>query len=156
MIEHMKFAHEMNVPNPVQVENGDIVKLFPGKPQVFDKAPSGRLYLDGNISVEEDSQSIKDRKNLSANGYMEVTILISSKGKIHKSPVLTFRGLPVEDVDEFEYGLEEAIYKTTKTFSLGSKKQEYNLIDALKIVCRKYTKEMTGKKPFTNINLVQI
>jgi ribonuclease J len=87
---------------------------------------------------------------------MEVTILISSKGKIHKSPVLTFRGLPVVDIDEFEYGLEEAIYKTAKTFSLGSKKQEYNLIDALKIVCRKYTKEMTGKRPFTNINLVQI
>jgi len=145
MIEHMKFAHEMNVPNPVQVENGDIVKLFPGKPHVFDKAPSGRLYLDGNMSVEEDSQSIKDRKNLSANGYMEVTILISQKGNIHKRPVLTFRGIPVYDVDEFIYGLEEAIEKTVKTFSLGSKKQEYNLIDALKITCKKYTKEMTGK-----------
>jgi ribonuclease J len=156
MIEHMNFAKEMNVPNPVQVENGDIVKLFPGQPQVFDKAPSGRLYLDGKISVEEDSQSIKDRKNLSANGYMEITILITKKGKIHKNPVLTFRGIPVYDVDEFIYGLEEAIEKTTRTFSLGSKKQEYNLIDALKIVCRKYTKEMTGKRPFTNINLVQI
>ena len=156
MIEHMKFAKEMNVPNPVQVEKGDIVKLFPGNPHVFDKAPSGRLYLDGNISVEEDSQSIKDRKNLSANGYMEVTILITSKGKIHRTPVLTFRGMPIFDTDEFIYGLEEAIYKTTRTFSLGNKKQEYNLIDALKIVCRKYSKEMTGKRPFTNINLVKI
>ena len=156
MIEHMKFAHEMKVPHPVQVQNGDIVKLFPGKPYVFDKAPSGRLYLDGNMSVEEDSQSIKDRKNLSANGYMEVTILISQKGNIHKRPVLTFRGIPVYDVDEFIYGLEEAIEGTIKTFSLGNKKQEYNLIDALKITCKKYTKEMTGKKPFTNINLVKI
>ena len=156
MIEHMNFAKEMNVPNPVQVENGDIVKLFPGKPHVFDKAPSGRLYLDGNISVEEDSQSIKDRKNLSTNGYLEVTILITSKGKIHNTPVFTYRGIPVFDIDEFVYGLEEAILKTTRTFSLGSKKQEYNLIDALKIVCRKYTKEMTGKRPFTNINLIQI
>ena len=156
MIEHMKFAHEMKVPHPVQVQNGDIVKLFPGKPHVFDKAPSGRLYLDGNMSVDEDSQSIKDRKNLSANGYMEVTILISQKGKIHKRPVLTFRGIPVYDVDEFIYGLEEAIEGTIKTFSLGNKKQEYNLIDALKITCKKYTKEMTGKKPFTNINLVKI
>ena len=25
MIEHMRFAHEMKVPHPVQVENGDIV-----------------------------------------------------------------------------------------------------------------------------------
>ena len=156
MIEHMKFAHEMKVPHPVQVQNGDIVKLFPGKPHVFDKAPSGRLYLDGNMSVDEDSQSIKDRKNLSANGYMEVTILISQKGNIHKRPVLTFRGIPVYDVDEFFYGLEEAIEGTIKTFSLGNKKQEYNLIDALKITCKKYTKEMTGKKPFTNINLVKI
>jgi ribonuclease J len=156
MIEHMKFAHEMKVPHPVQVQNGDIVKLFPGKPHVFDKAPSGRLYLDGNMSVDEDSQSIKDRKNLSANGYMEVTILISQKGNIHKRPVLTFRGIPVYDVDEFIYGLEEVIKGTIKTFSLGNKKQEYNLIDALKITCKKYTKEMTGKKPFTNINLVKI
>ncbi len=156
MIEHMKFAHEMKVPNPVQVENGDIVKLFPGKAHVFDKAPSGRLYLDGKITVEEDSQSIKDRKNISANGYMEVTILITPKKNIHKKPILTFRGLPVYDVDEFIYGLEEVIAKTTKTFSLGSKKQEYNLIDALKITCKKYTKEITGKRPFTNINLVKI
>jgi len=156
MIEHMKFAHEMKVPHPVQVENGDIVKLAPGKPHVFDKAPSGRLYLDGNMSVEEDAQSIKDRKNISANGYMEVTILISPKGNIHKRPVLTFRGLPVYDVDELIYELEEAIENTTRTFSIKSKKQEYNLIDALKIACRKRVKEFTGKRPFININLVRI
>jgi len=157
MIEHINFANEMQVPYPVQVENGDIVKLSPGdKPLVYDKAPSGRLYLDGNISVEEDSQSIKDRKNLSSNGYLEVTIMFTSKGKIHNRPILTFRGLPIIEVNDFIYGLEEGIEKTTKTFSLSSKKQEHNLIDALKIVCRKYTKEKTGKKPFTNINLVRI
>ena len=31
-----------------------------------------------------------------------------------------------------------------------------NIIDALKIVCRKYSKEKIGKKPITNINLVNI
>ena len=31
MIEHINFAKEMQVPYPVQVENGDIVKIFPGK-----------------------------------------------------------------------------------------------------------------------------
>ena len=157
MIEHINFAKEMKVPYPVQVENGDIVKLYPGdKPEVYDKAPSGRLYLDGNIGVEEDSQSIKDRKNLSINGYMEVTILITPKGNIHKKPIFTFKGLPINEREEFIYGLEDEIENTTKTFSLNSKKQEHNLIDAIKIVCRKYSKEKTGKKPFTNINLVRI
>ena len=157
MIEHINFAKEMQVPYPVQVENGDIVKIYPGsKPEVYDKAPSGRLYVDGNISVEEDSQSIKERKNLSSNGYMEVTILITPKGNIHKRPILSFKGLPILDEEDFIYGLEEEIESTAKTFSLNSKKQEHNLIDALKIACRKYSKEKTGKKPFTNINIVKI
>ena len=157
MIEHINFAKEMQVPHTVQVENGDMVKLYPGnKPEVYDKAPSGKLYLDGNISVEEDAQSIKDRKNISANGYIEATILVTSKGTIHKKPVLTFKGLPIVENDEFIYGLEEEIENVAKTFSLKNRKQEINLINALKITCRKYSKAKTGKKPFTNINLVRI
>ena len=157
LMEHISFAKEMQVPHPVLVENGDIVKIFPGdKPEVYDKAPVGRLYLDGNISVHEDSQSIKDRKNLSSNGYLEVTLLITSKGNIHDNPILSFRGLPIYEEDEFTYGLENEIEKITKSFKIGSRKQEHNLIDALKIACRKFTKEKTGKKPYTNINLVNI
>ena len=102
MIEHINFAKEMQVPYPIQVENGDIVKIYPGKkPEVYDKAPSGRLYVDGNIPVEEDSKSIKERKNLSSNGYMEVTILVTPKGNIHKGPILSYRGLPLVNDDEF-------------------------------------------------------
>jgi ribonuclease J len=157
MIEHINFAKEMQVPYPVQVENGDIVKLAPGDhPEVYDKAPSGRLYLDGNISVEENSQSLKDRKNLSTNGYLEITILITPKGNIHNNPIITFKGLPIYETDEFIYGLEEEIEKISRTFNLGNKSQKNNLIDALKIASRKFTKEKTGKKPFTNINLVKI
>jgi len=157
MIEHINFAKEMQVPYPVKVENGDIVRIYPGnKPEVFDKAPSGKLYVDGNVSVEEDSQSIKERKNLSANGFIEATILITPKGNIHNRPLLTFRGLPVYEKDEFIYGLEDEIEKTTRSFSLNNKKQETNLIDALKTTCRKFTKEKTGKRPLTNINLVRI
>ena len=36
MIEHINFANEMQVPYPVQVENGDIVQLSPGnKPKII-------------------------------------------------------------------------------------------------------------------------
>ena len=157
LMEHVSFAKEMQVPYPILVENGDIIKLSPlEEPKVFDKAPSGRLYLDGNISVEEDSQSIKDRKNLSANGYLEVTIMINSKGHIHNNPVISHRGLPIYDNEEFDYGLEYEIEKISRSFKIASRQQEHNLIDALKIACRKFSKEKTGKKPFTNINLVRI
>ena len=114
------------------------------------------MFLDGKISVEEDAHSIKERLNISNNGYIEATIMITSNGSIHKKPILSFKGLPIYEKDDFKYGLEEEIQKTTKTFSLNSKKQEDNLIDALKLTCRKYSKEKTGKKPITNINLVRI
>ena len=157
MLEHINFAKEMQVPYPIKVENGDIVRLYPGnKPEVYDKAPSGRIYVDGSISVEEDSQSIKERKNLSANGFIEATILITPKGNIHNRPLITFRGLPIYEKEEFQNGLEDEIDKTVKTFSLNNKKQDTNLIDALKSTCRKFTKQKTGKRPLANINLVRI
>ena len=108
------------------------------------------------MSVEENSQSIKDRKNLSTNGYLEITILVTPKGNIHNTPIVTFRGLPIYEKEEFVYGIEDVIEKIVKAFKLGDKGQEPNLIDALKIACRKITKEKTGKKPFTNINIVKI
>jgi len=157
MLEHINFAKEMQVQYPIKVENGDIVRLYPGKkPEVFDKAPNGRIYVDGSVSVEEDSQSIKERKNVSVNGFIEATILITPKGNIHNRPLLTFRGLPIYDKEVYQNDLEEELEKTVKTFSLNNKKQETNLIDALKSACRKFTKQKTGKKPLVNVNLVRI
>jgi len=157
MIEHINFAKEMQVPYPIKVENGDIVRLYPGKkPEVYDKAPSGRIYVDGLISVEEDSQSIKERKNISTNGFIEATILITPKGNVHDRPLLTFIGLPIYEKEEFQNGLENELEKTVKTFSLNNKNQETNLKDALKSTCRKFTKQKTGKRPFANVNLVRI
>ena len=157
MIEHIKFAKQMQIPYTVKVENGDIVKISPGdKPEVFDKAPSGRLYVDGNIAVEEDSRSIKERKNISANGILDVTILVTPKGNIHNKPIFNYSGLPINNDDDYKYELENIIEKTTRTFSLNNQNQKDNIIDAIKISCRKITKEITGKKPITSIKLIRI
>ena len=158
MMEHINFAKEMQVPYPVQIENGDVVQIYPGnEPHVVDKAPVGRMYIDGNISISEDSQSLKERKNLANNGYLEVTIIINNKGKVIKKPIFSFRGLPIESQnDDFIFDLEDEVTKTSRTFSLNNTKQENILIEELKKNCRKFVKEKTGKKPYTNINLVRV
>jgi len=158
MMEHINFAKEMQVPYPVQIENGDIVQIYPGEgPHVIDKAPVGRMYVDGNISISEDSQSLKERKNLANNGYLEVTIIINDKGKVIKKPIFSFKGLPIESQKEdFIFDLEDEVKKTSRTFSLNNTKQENILIEELKKNCRKLIKEKTGKKPYTNINLVRV
>ena len=114
------------------------------------------MYLDGSVSVRDDSNSIKERRNLAINGYLDITLPITSNGKIRK-PVISFKGLPVDDLDEsFVFDIEDEISEICKTFSLQSKKQEYNLIEALKQSCRRIVREKTGKKPYTRINLARI
>ena len=157
MKEQINFAKEMKIKFPVLVGNGDIVRLFPGEgPEVFDKAPSGRLCVDGSISSDEDSLTIRERKNIANNGFIEVTLIISSNGDINSNTNISLYGLPVLDKDEFKFEMEKELKKITKTFSLNNLKQEENIIEALKKTCRKYSKEKTGKKPLTNINIVRI
>jgi ribonuclease J len=157
MQEHVKFAKEMQVPKTLLIENGDIIKLLPGEaPKVVDRAPSGRVYLDGSVNVETDSQSIKDRKNLSVNGYLEITLLVSNNGKI-KKPIISFRGIPEnQNNDPFVFDMEDEIFNICRTFSLDNKNQQKNLIETIKQNCRRIVREKTGKKPFTNINIARI
>ena len=157
MAEHISFAKEMQIPKTLQVENGDIIRILPGNsPQIIDKAPSGRMYLDGNLKVDLDSQSIKERKNISINGYLEITLIVSNNGKI-KKPIISFKGIPESDENEnFIFDMEDKIFKICKTFSLESKNQEKNLIETIKQNCRRIVKDKTGKKPFTNINIARI
>ena len=157
MIEQAKFAKEMQVPYTLQIENGDIVRIYPGNnPQIMDKAPSGRMYLDGLIGVREDSFSIKERRNLSVNGYLEVTLLISNNGKIKKT-IISFKGIPIDEISEtFIFDMENEVNNTCRKFSVQNKKQEHNLIEILKQNCRKIIKDKTGKKPYTTINIFRI
>ncbi len=157
MSEHIKFANEMQIPHALRIQDGDIVRIFPGKhPQIVDKAPSGRMYLDGNIPVGENSHSIKERRNLSLNGYLEITLILNNSGKLSK-PIISFKGIP-ENIfdDQIIFEMEDQIFNTCKTFSMKNKKQEKNLIETIKQNCRKIIKDKTGKKPFTNINIARL
>ena len=157
MKEHISFAKEMQIPFNLKIENGDIIKISKDqKPEIIDQAPTGKIYLDGNVAVSLDSLSIKERKNISVNGLLEITLIISSNGKI-KKPIISFRGIPQDETSEsFKFDLEDEITKTCKSFDIKNFKQEKNLIDAIKQNCRKIIKEKTGKRPFTNVNIARV
>ena len=157
MKEHVDFAKKMQIPQTLLIENGDIVRISPGDhPKIIDKAPSGKIFVDGKIPVYEDAKSIKDRKNLSLNGYLEITLIITNNGNF-KKPVISYKGIPETELeDNLIFDMEDEIVNTCKTFSLKSKNQEKNLIESLKHSCRKIIKNKTGKKPLTNINIARI
>ena len=155
--EHAQFAKEINGTKSLKVENGDIIKISANDdPKIIDKAPSGKLYLDGNFGINSESRSLKERKNISSNGILEITLIINNLGEL-KRPIISSRGIPDEnDEKDYIYDLEDEIFKICKTFSINNKNQEKNLLDILKQNCRKIVREKTGKKPFTNINIARI
>jgi len=157
MKEHISFAKEMQIPFNLKVENGNIIQISKDqKPQIIDQAPTGKIYLDGSVAVSLDSSSIKERKNISVNGLLEITLIISSNGKI-KKPIVSYRGIPEDEVSEtFKFDLEDEITKTCKSFAVNNFKQEKNLIDTIKQNCRKIVREKTGKRPFTNVNIARV
>jgi ribonuclease J len=158
MAEHVNFAKEMGIKFPIKVNNGEIIRLSPGEPKVIDKVTWGRVYLDGKVLINSDSPVLKERRNMAANGYMEITVLISKNGQIKNNPVITIKGISLihEEASEIEYDLDDIVMNTCKTFNLNNSKQEKNLIDTLKGNCRKLINDKSGKKPLVNINLVRL
>ena len=158
MKEHYDFAKSLGVPNPALIENGDIIRIYPGEPKIIDKVHSGKLLVDGNRLIDENSRFLNDRKNIANNGLMDVTLLISKKGNLDRNPIINLRGLPVseEDLDEILYDLEDAIIDTAKNYSLNNKKDEKNLIDALKSNLKKVVYSSVKKRPYTNIVLIRL
>ena len=158
MKEHISFAKEMQIPFNLKVENGDIIKISNNKkPEIIDQAPTGKIYLDGNIAVSLDSNSIKERKNISINGLLEITLDNFKQWKVKKTYSF-FRGIPEDEINEtFKFDLEDEITKTCKSFAVNNFKQEKNLIDTIKQNCRKIVKRWENwQKPFTNVNIARI
>lgn len=79
MKEHFEFAKSLGVPQPALIENGDIIRVYPGEPEIIDKVHTGKLLVDGNRLIDEDSRFLNDRKNIANNGLMDITLLVSKK-----------------------------------------------------------------------------
>ena len=77
MKEHISFAQEMQIPFNLKLKMEILFKFLKIKNQkLLIKAPTGKIYLDGNVAVGIDSNSIKERKNISINGLLEITLII--------------------------------------------------------------------------------
>jgi ribonuclease J len=156
--EHYNFAKEKKIKQPALIENGDVLKIFPGKAEIINKVNSGKLLVDGNKLIDEESTSLRDRKNISFNGLMDISLIVSKDGNIDRSPLINLRGLPINDheLNEIKYEIEDKIFDVCKSFSLNNKNQESSLLDNLKKSLRKIIQFRLSKKPFTNINIIRL
>jgi ribonuclease J len=49
LMEHAAFAADLQVPQQVTPRNGDMVRLAPGRAEIIDEVPAGRLFVDAGV-----------------------------------------------------------------------------------------------------------
>jgi ribonuclease J len=105
LLEHCNLAKDLQVPQTVALRNGDMVRLAPGRAEIIDETPSGRIYVDGGMLVPENGEALRERRHAASNGMLHVSIVLDGRGRIASGPQVRAIGMPGDE----EYPLDEAL-----------------------------------------------
>ena len=86
LVEHVALAASLQVPEAVQIQNGDVLKLAPGPAAVVDRVAYGRLGLDGSAIVPLDSEVLRQRRRLMRGGAVFVALVMDETGALLTPP----------------------------------------------------------------------
>ncbi|MCK5124070.1 MAG: ribonuclease J, partial [Dehalococcoidia bacterium] len=134
---HADLARIMGIPkdNVFVLENGDVLELGQDSGQVVARTRVGVIYVSGLITGELDSIVLRDRKLLSRDGVVVVTIAIDAEGdKLAERPRIIMRGCVAagEEQTLIEKGQDVvlAALGKGKTFTSGRRLDEPGFVDA--------------------------
>ena len=134
---HADLARIMGIPkeNIFVLENGDVLELGQDSGKVVARTRVGVIYVSGLITGELDSIVLRDRKLLSRDGVVVVTIAIDAEGdKLAERPRIIMRGCVAagEEQTLIEKGQDVvlAALEKGKTFTSGRRLGEPGFVDA--------------------------
>ncbi len=157
MMEHEKLGKSLQIPNTIVATNGQMVRLAPGRPEIVDEVPYGRLVLDGTQLVAIDGAVIKERKRMLYNGSAVATVVLDRKGKIVADPQLALYGLVEEgDERELEDKLIDAIEAALAKLSGPQRGDDGAVEEAAYRAIRRTILDTKGKKPSTAVHIVRV
>jgi ribonuclease J len=104
--EHLALARRMDVPEPVEVRNGDMVRLAPGPAEVIDEVPIGRLVPENNHLLATSDDLYRTRRRLMVHGTIQVGLVLDRYGSLLAAPQLSAFGAVSLDHEE---GLQDQV-----------------------------------------------
>jgi ribonuclease J len=97
LLEHAALAHDLQVAQTVAPRNGDMVRLAPGKAEIIDEVPSGRIYVDGGVLTVENGEALRERRHASHSGMLTIAVVLDERGRIVSGPQVQSIGLPGDE-----------------------------------------------------------
>ncbi|MCX7900454.1 MAG: ribonuclease J, partial [Methylocystis sp.] len=153
---HAKFAKARGVKDVVPARNGDIVRLAPGAPEMTGKAPTGRLYKDGEVVISEDDGAVRERGKLAFAGVISVALAVDGKGDMVGDPDVTFAGVPKRGKFGEEMGevIDEALFAAFDGLSRPRRRDADAVSTAIERAVRGAVQSVWGKKPIVHVLVV--
>jgi ribonuclease J len=148
---HARLAKEMQVPQVVTVENGQMLRLAPGRAKVIDETPSGRIHLDGDVLVAEGLGLARARRSLGYAGMIAITLVLDEKGRLAGDPAIILEGIPEPVHDAVREAVEVAVNRYNP-----KKDDEGKLREAVRRAARGAAEDAWGKKPVTRVEVVLV
>ncbi|MET0179765.1 MAG: ribonuclease J [Novosphingobium sp.] len=154
MREQGRLGLAEGVPQAVVQENGDVVRLAPGKPGRVAQVRAGRLLLDGDIIVPANGEAIVARRRMAANAVLCVSLAVSANGRLASAVEVAAVGLPLdEDMDAFVAEAAADVERAVHELKGGRRGDRDKVREAARLAARRAAQRWSGKKPHVQVML---
>ncbi len=151
---HASFAEAHGIMPVRGVRDGRMFHLGPNEPHLVDgDVPIGRLYRDGNLILQAGDPAVVERRRLSYNGHVAVSIVLQRNGDIATEPEVEVMGIPSRDANGLDMGERalSAVYNAVESIPRGRRKDRDLIRDAVSRSVRGEMKLVWGKKPLCSV-----
>jgi ribonuclease J len=159
LMEHAAFARDLQVPQQVTPRNGDMVRLAPGRAEIIDEVPSGRLVVDGGVLTPENGDALRERRHAAFNGMLAVSVVLDGRGKIASGPQVRALGLPTEDEDHLDEVLDQLADEAEGAIQRlkgADKELDDSIETAISRAVKKASQRIWGRRPVVETTVLRI
>jgi ribonuclease J len=151
---HAALASEAGA-TPILLEDGDVLNLAPGRAEVVDSAPVGRLVLDGARLVPMNGGVLAARRRMLFNGVVLGSIAVDNSGRLCGAPKVSAPGLFEPDDPEAARVTEEfaaALAELPTTL----RRDDQGLTEAARAALRRALGRRLQKRPLVDVHLLRV
>ena len=154
MQAHAALAKEQGA-EPIIMEDGDILSLSPGRPEIVDSAPVGRLALDGNRVVPLNGGVLAARRRMLFNGVVLGSVALDGTGRVMGRPQVSAPGLfEPEDPESARVTAEFA--QALQGLPAGLRQDDSAFADAARSALRRALGRKLQKRPMVDVHLLRV
>jgi ribonuclease J len=151
---HAALAQEAGA-TPILLEDGDILRLAPGRPEVVDSAPVGRLALDGNRLVPLSGGILSARRRMLFNGVVVASLAVDQAGRVQGEARVSAPGLFERDHPEMGMIASE-FTSAVADLPAPLRRDDAALTDAARAALRRAFSRRLTKRPLVDVHLLRV